>query len=79
MARLLRHDEKTKIASIELSLQSIYDVINGLNMLVSLSEKKIYQESDKIDREIDLTKLERYRQLLKEFHKIKNDSISKEN
>jgi len=79
MAKLLRCDEKTKIASIELSLQSIYDVINGLNMLVSRSEKKIYQESDKIDSEIDLTKLERYRQLLKEFHKIKNDSISKDN
>lgn len=79
MAKLLRRDEKTKITNIELSLQSIYDIINGLNMLVYRSEEKIYEESDETDREIDMTKHERYKQLLKEFHKIKNDSVSNGN
>jgi hypothetical protein len=69
MVTILKTYNRRKIVDVTLNMQDIYDIINGLNILVGNKEDEMNKHSG--GDSIDISQYERYKQLLREFQQVK--------
>ena len=68
MVSILRSEKQAKLVDVKLDIQDIYDIINGLNILVGQKEEEITKYGgDSLDRE----QYNRYKTLLAEMQQVK--------
>ena len=68
MVTILRSDKRTKTVDIQLTMKNIYDIINGLNILVGLKEDEMNKYGAEFN---DKDQYERYKVLLKDMQQVK--------
>jgi hypothetical protein len=68
MVTILRTYNRRKIVDVTLNMQDVYDIINGLNILVGNKEDEINKYGgDSVDQE----QYTRYKSLLAEMQQVK--------
>lgn len=69
MVTILRSYERRKIVDVTLNMQDVYDIINGVNILVGLKEDEMNKHSG--GDSTDHTQYKRYKTLLAEMQQVK--------
>lgn len=68
MVKVLASNRQQKKATVELSLNDVYDIVNAVNIMVGLKEEEIARyEGDQLERE----QLARYRICLVGMQQVK--------
>lgn len=69
MVSILKSEKNAKKADVKLDIQDIYDIINGLNILVGMKEDEINRHGggDTVDKQ----QYQRYKSLLAEMQEVK--------
>ena len=69
MVSILRSEKNTKKVDVKLDLQDIYDIINGVNILVGQKEEEMskFNGGDSVDQQ----QYKRYKTLLAEMQQVK--------
>ena len=70
MVSILKSEKNTKKVDVKLNIQDIFDIINGINILIAEKENERNNNSDEWDSK-DEQQLERYKSLLAEMQKVK--------
>lgn len=71
MVSIIGSNKNAKIASVELDINNILDIINGLNILVAEKEEEMRKMGSELVDDIDRKQYQRYKNLLTEFQTIK--------
>lgn len=67
MVKIIQANPRNKTVDVTLDINNIFDILNGLYILVGNKEQDIQQYGDAKDRE----QLKRYQKLLNEMQQIK--------
>jgi len=68
MVTILKSNKNAKLVDVQLDMQDVYDLINGVNILVGTKEDEINRHGgDSVDQE----QYKRYKELLKEMQQVK--------
>ena len=68
MVSILRSEKNAQKVDVKLDIQDVYDIINGVNILVGMKEEEMNKHgSDPVDQE----QYKRYRELLAEMQEVK--------
>ena len=71
MVSIIGSDKQQKKVDVTLDIQNIYDIINGVNVLVANKEEEMNSIGSGSIDSIDREQYERYKTLLSEMQKIK--------